>query len=83
MASKNETKQYVLLPIRGLRANNRTASPDTRNFLQDAFGQFAAGMSKKSAVFSEGISLRSTVSPRVNIRVLDSIAEDGAKLVEM
>jgi hypothetical protein len=61
MAQQNQTQQYVLLPIRGLRANNRTASPETRSFLLDAFGQYNAGIAKKSSVFSAGIALTSTV----------------------
>jgi subtilisin len=83
MASKNDVQQYVLLPIRGLRAQGRTASAETRNFLMDANSQFLAASMKKSAVSGRGFSLVSTVTPGVKMRVLDSISEDGAKLVEL
>lgn len=82
-AKKEEQQQYVLLPIRGLRAQGRTASNESRNFLIDAFGQFSSQSAKKSAILGQAFSVTSTVSPTVKMKVLDSIAEDGAKLVEL
>lgn len=81
MATNKDLQQFILLPIRGLRAEGRTASDESRNFLLDANAQFMTAGSKKSAV--AGINITSTVTPSVKLRVLDSIAENGAKLVEM
>lgn len=83
MAAKNDVRQFVLLPIRGLRADGRTASPEARNFLQDADSQFKAASMNKSSVAAAGFNVTSSVAPNVKLRVLDSIAEDGAKLVEL
>ena len=83
MAPKNEIQQYVLLPIRGLRDEGRTASAESSSFLLDAFSQFTSLSTKKSVVAGTGASFTSSVSPQVKIKVLDSIAENGAKLVEL
>src|SRR4051812_3857239 len=79
MPSDVQTRQFILLPLRGLRADGRTASDDARAFLLEANQAIAPrtrGMSAAPRVARLG-------APRVKMRVLDAIAEDGAKLVEM
>lgn len=83
MAPKIESQQYVLLPIRGLREEGRMASVESSSFLLDANHQFNMLSTKKSAGAGSGASFTSGVSPKVKIKVLDSIAENGAKLVEL
>lgn len=60
--------EYVLLPPQGLRARG-TANADARSFLRSAEGAGAGAMSLDGR--------------NVPIRVVDSISEDGAKLVEL
>ncbi|HEY7427867.1 MAG TPA: S8 family serine peptidase [Gemmataceae bacterium] len=69
-------QQYVVLPTRGLRATSPTSSEALAPFLVDlnAVQSFAAA---RSFVASAGLEMKA------NFKVLDSIHEDGAKLVEM
>jgi subtilisin family serine protease len=83
MATSKKTQQFVLLPVRGLRAAGRTASDDTRNFLMDAASQFMAASQKMGVAGFSGAMVKSVSDPGVNLRVIDSIHEDGAKLVEL
>src|ERR1043166_10120845 len=71
--------QFVLLPLRGLHAQGRTANAGMRNFMVEASAHFAAaaGPQAKSAVVAP------QSAPNVKMRVLDAVAEDGAKLVDM
>src|ERR1051325_10740349 len=71
--------QFVLLPLRGLHAQGRTANAGMRNFMVEASAHFAAaaGPQAKSAVVAP------QWAPNVKMRVLDAVAEDGAKLVDM
>jgi subtilisin family serine protease len=69
MANPTET-QYVLLPPQGLRARAATTSLEAREFLRDAHE--ATG--PQSLAIDGG---------SVDIRVIDSIGPDGAKLVEL
>jgi subtilisin len=80
MARARKTQQFVLLPLQGLRAQGRTASAELRQFLADAHAQFvnAAGATRVT-----GAMVTSPSAPDVKIRVLDTISEDGAKLVEL
>lgn len=72
MATKT-TQQYVILPVRGLRAVTRTSTAEVRSFLE-SFPSPALGGSAMMKALEE--------APDVKMRVLDTIAEDGAKLVE-
>src|SRR5579862_9230804 len=73
--------QYVLLPLRGLHAQGRTSNDGVRRFLSEANAHFmtaaAAGPIAKSAIAAP------QSAPNVKMKVLDSVAEDGAKLVEL
>jgi len=71
--------QFVLLPLRGLHAQGRTANAGMRNFMVEASAHFAAaaGPQAKSAVVAP------QSAPNVKMCVLDAVAEDGAKLVDM
>src|SRR5258705_1094188 len=82
MATKKDVQQFVLLPVRGLRAEGRTASNEGRNFLLDANMQLMSSMMAASP-HSVSHLVASTGGPKLKLRVLDSIHEDGAKLVEM
>src|SRR5258708_1154856 len=68
--------QYVVLPTRGLHADSPTSSPSLGSFLRqfERVQTFAGGKS-----FGTGWNM----SINSNFRVLDSISENGAKLVEM
>jgi subtilisin family serine protease len=75
--AKSEPQQFVLLPTRGLQASPQTSAPSLEAFLRsiDPVKTFAAA---KSFVAGAGMpKLKPT------FRVLDSVHEDGAKLVEM
>lgn len=69
MAAKTERSRYILLPARGVRAAATNASPMASNFLAELHQQ--AGATKAAAGGAPAI------------RVIDSVHEDGAKLVEM
>ncbi len=61
--------QYVLLPMRGLRAKGTASTPETKEFLRS---------------MTEGSrDLATAGGPRVRVQVIDSIGADGAKLVEV
>src|SRR5579864_9794870 len=74
MTKTKNARQYVLLPIRGLHAEGRTSNDKVRQFLAEAHHQFQAAGATAAMV-------RPPSTPDVQIRVLDTIAEDGAKLV--
>ncbi len=69
MAKATKNLQYVLLPATGLRAGGRGANPDAQAFLR------SVGMAGASSASVEG--------ERVPMTVIDSIGEDGPKLVEL
>jgi len=85
MATKKpDVQQFILLPIRGLRAEGRTASDEARNFLLDTHAKFKAARSNKSVtVAAAGFNITSSAMSGGKMRVLDSITENGAKLVEL
>ena len=69
-------QQYIILPTRGLQADPLTSSPSLDAFLR----QF-----ENARTFSAARSFAAGASMHIqsNFRVLDSISENGAKLVEM
>ena len=70
MSSQN-VEQFVLLPVRGTTVASTTSN-------QELLGFFTTlGVGKRSVASS------SPKGPRLQMRVLDSIRENGAKLVEM
>ncbi|MCA1843351.1 MAG: S8 family serine peptidase [Actinobacteria bacterium] len=69
MGKTPDTQQYVLLPLRGLRAESATTSPEAQQFLRSA----------DEAIGSPAMSIADEGPP---LRVLDSIGPTGAKLVE-
>jgi subtilisin len=69
MAKASRTEQYVLLPASGLRAKGRGINADAQSFLR------SVGVSGSSSATIDG--------QRVPMTVVDSIGEDGAKLVEL
>ena len=68
MAKATKTDQWVLLPPSGLHARGRGVSADAIAFFRSA---------------GTGASTASVSGRQVPMRVLDSIGEDGAKLVEL
>ena len=73
-AKKLSVQQFVLLPTRGLQARDPTSSAAVRSTLLF----FDQRLLTPNAEVPAGIQI-----PLGNIRVLDSIHDDGAKLVEM
>jgi subtilisin len=73
MARTSGLEQYVLLPTRGLRAEESSTAPEARQFLMGAEGAEGAG----------GEAPRPLDGGRGTMRVLDSIGPAGAKLVEL
>jgi subtilisin len=69
-------QQFVVLPTQGLRATPQTSSAELVPFLT-ALTNVRSAKSAKSFVSDAGLEMKS------NFKVLDSIREDGAKLVEM
>jgi subtilisin len=74
MAEQKDVQQYVLLPPRGLSAGQSAESADVAPFLQGLNTQL---ITAAASTYTLG------AGPKVQLRVLDSIHEDGAKLVEM
>ena len=74
--SQQTPEQFVVLPTRGLRASVPTSSPTLAGFLIDL-------NSARSATAARSFGARIGVAPKTDMRVIDSIHEDGAKLVEM
>lgn len=67
-------QQFILLPARGLRATGPTSSPAQASFFR----------ATANALSSElPYAFDTTARGKVQMRVLDSIHEDGAKLVEL
>jgi hypothetical protein len=73
MATKAKVQQFVLLPSQGIQTS-ATANPETTAFLRSLHtvtttpGRLAAGGERKS---------------QLKVRVLDSVRDNGAKLVEL
>lgn len=69
-------QQFVLMPVRGLAAHGPTASASATNFLLSAYTHLRASGRKPMTLAVSG-------RPKVQMKVLDSVHENGAKLVEM
>jgi subtilisin len=74
MATKPAVQQFILLPARGLRAGASASGATQVGFLR------SMAVVQPSA---EALSHIAPEAPGLQLRVLDSIHEDGAKLVEM
>ena len=66
----SKAEQYILMPVRGLSVRGPTGSSKLANF----FTSLSVGPKLASVGASR--------APKVNLRILDSIHENGAKLVE-
>ncbi len=71
-----EVERFIVLPTRGLRATTPTSSSTLGSFLSE-LGAVTSFTSAKSFVLKEGMKMAH------DFKILDSIHEDGAKLVEM
>jgi len=69
-ANTGERRQFVLLPARGLRARRTALASTSRSFFVSLHNHVASGTSFEAAT-------------NVEIEVIDSIREDGTKLVAM
>lgn len=68
-------EQFILLPPRGLSAGEvLPITPQVRSFFMDLNGVFGSGRKMRRAV---------PESRKPKVKVLDSIHEDGAKLIEL
>src|SRR5262249_5287694 len=77
MSSNQTLGQFVLLPARGLVARGPAVPPRTASFLTQL-----ANAPHDVAFFRATLANEPEHAP-LNLRVIDSIHEDGAKLVEM
>src|SRR5215510_8744457 len=73
MATKAKVQQFVLLPSQGIQTG-ATANPDTTAFLRSL--HTVATTPGRPAVGGE-------LKPQLKVRVLDSVRDNGAKLVEL
>lgn len=80
--SASSATQYVLMPERGMRASPQAG---THDFLIRLSQGPLAGFSTADlgAVGMAGADVAAAVAATSNVRVVDSISENGAKLVEM
>ncbi len=74
MAAKAPLQQFILLPTRGLRAQETTASASVKAFFTSI---------NPEAKTPKGRSVKVSGAPKLQMRVLDSIGKNGAKLVEL
>ncbi len=72
-----QSQQFILLPTRGLQATVPTSASALGNFLR-SIATVKTFVSSKAFIASAGMEKSKT-----GFRVLDSVHEDGAKLVEM
>src|SRR5438128_2639109 len=73
MATKTSAQRFVLLPPRGVQTGE-TSNPATTSFLR-SLHTIAAAVSQPPS--------GTTPKPKHKMRVLDSVRENGAKLVEL
>jgi subtilisin len=73
MKHRISTQQYILMPVRGFRAIQPFSTPGVVHFLTSIA---SVGMVGPQVFGKEG-------TPPLKMRVLDSIREDGPKLVEL
>jgi subtilisin len=77
MARRSEQpQQFVILPTRGLRATQPTSSSALATFLPEL-------ASVRTFAAAKSFVTHADLQVKPNFKVLDSIHEDGAKLVEM
>lgn len=76
MPIKTKVQQFVVLPPRGVRLAKPTASPTLGTFLRSF--PHADGLAAPKS-----FKVAAMAGPQMQLKVLDAIAEDGAKLVEM
>src|SRR5262249_34467162 len=81
MPAKPTVQQFILLPSRGLTARDAPSTPEMTNFLLSLSG--AVGAAKHTTPGLPSRTARGGRERGVRLRVLDSIHEDGAKLVEL
>jgi subtilisin len=74
--SANQPQQFVILPTRGLQATPTTSAAGLGNFLMK-LNDVTSFSAAKSFVAKTGVKMKA------DFKVLDSIHENGAKLVEM
>jgi len=75
MPPKSSVQQYILLPSQGMQAYARHSIPS-------AAGEFLTNLSTH-AMTRSGMPFRLPERRSVEVHVLDSVHEDGAKLVEL
>jgi hypothetical protein len=68
MPKANTDDQYVLLPMRGMRAKGPSATPEAQEFLRS---------------MGEGRHSLTAGGRKFRVRVVDTIGDDGPKLVEV
>jgi subtilisin family serine protease len=73
MKTISKTKRFIMLPARGLQAMNEN-NPKVVDFLVTLSGH---------TMSTKAVSLATHANKKTNIRVLDSVHETGAKLVEL
>lgn len=73
MPENSDLQQFVLLPPRGMTARSEGSNPELTSFLVSLSPAVSAGTSRSRGARGRGVPMR----------VLDSIHEDGAKLVEI
>jgi len=85
MPENSDLQQFVLLPPRGMTARSEHSNPELASFLVSLSSAVGPRMRRVSAsgVVAETSRSRGERSHEVSMRVLDSIHEDGAKLIEM
>ncbi|MDX2032931.1 MAG: S8 family serine peptidase [Blastocatellia bacterium] len=82
MPTKSEEQQFILLPARGMTTRSAGANPELTSFLVSLSGSVGRQVTAASAT-GGGRRARGGGRRSASMRVLDSIHEDGAKLVEM
>ncbi|MFN0086504.1 MAG: S8 family serine peptidase [Blastocatellia bacterium] len=84
MPTKSEEQQFILLPARGMTTRSAGSNPEVASFLVSLSGSVGRQVTTASAPRGGGgRRARGGGGRSVSMRVLDSIHEDGAKLVEM
>jgi subtilisin len=74
----------IVMPLRGLRTRGAELAGPANSTLFSLYTQFRAGTGPAPLGASLATAaVRGPVDPRTQIRVLDSIAENGAKLIEI
>lgn len=74
MATESTVQQFILLPARGLRATGPTSSPAHASFFRATADALSSDVPYTFDTPERG---------KVQMRVIDKIYEDGAKLVEL